>query len=308
MGLVSTTFSITEKALPAGSGQALEDAIVRVFSEDGETFVTQGTTDSDGELVLELEDETTYWVRFFLVGYSFDSLLTIDVDSSESSNTFDVEGTYLLEHPPSANQYLCRATGYVRGADWHPKPGIRMTFSITGEPRVVAGGVMLPQDVIVESDAEGWIEVELVQGGAYDVVVTGMDDEVLRVKVPESQAISITELIWPYVVSYEFGESSVTLAVDEEVTVSAVMTLSSGVTTPFELDNDDRFVAGSWLDFEESTEGIVEITFDDDDNMVLTGQTAGTTTITPSVKDNVEASRLPTPTRSLGTLSVTVTG
>ena len=192
---VSTTFAITDDTKPVGT--VLEGVTVRVFSENGETFVTQGTTDADGELVLELEDETTYWVRFFKVAFEFPTKRTVYVDSSEAPNTFDIEGTDLMEHPPSANEFLCRATGYVRGIDWAPRAGIRMTFMGVDRPNVVADHVIVGGDLVVESDADGWIEVELVQGGSYDVVVQGMDDQVLRVQVPEKQAISITHLIWP---------------------------------------------------------------------------------------------------------------
>lgn len=303
--MVSVTFSITDNTKPTGA--ALEDVTVRVFSEDGETFVTQGTTDEDGELVLELTDETTYWVRFFKVGYQFASKLTVDVDSSESSNTFDVEGTDLLEYPPSTNEYLCRASGYVRGADWAPRAGLRMTFMLTGEPRVVADQVMVSSDLITESDDDGWIEVELVQGGTYDVIVQGMDDEVQRVQVPELQAISITHLIWPYTQTLEYGSSSVTVAVDEEEEVSATVTLSSGVTTPFTMDSGDRYSARSFLKFKVEDEDICGITWDDDDNVVIEGKKAGSTTITATVNEDAEVTRLPEPTRSIAELTVTVT-
>lgn len=303
---VSTTFSLTKKQFPKYTGSALESAIVRVFSEDGETFITQGTTDSSGELVLELPDLTTYWVRFFLETYSFDSKLTIDVDSGAASNTFDVEGQYLMEFPPSASNYLCRASGYVRGADWAPKAGIRMTFSLTGKPRVVGGQVMVTSDLAVVSGADGWIEAELVRNGTYDVVVAGMDDEVLRVQVPDSDSCSITDLIWPYVAALTWS-ADVEVAAGESQTVTATLTLSSGTTTPFTMDNDDLFLARTFLMFTVGDEAVAGFEWSDTDTVTVTGVTAGTTTISATLNEDVEADREPSPTRSLASLSITVT-
>jgi hypothetical protein len=302
--MTSVTFFITDDTKPTGI--PLEGAIVRVFSLDGETFVTQGTTDEDGELVLELEDDTTYWVRFFKVSYEFPTRLTIEVDSSQG-NEFDVVGTDLMEHPPSANEFLCRASGYVRSGDWAPEPGIKMTFMLTGKPRIVAGQIMVGGDIITESDETGWIEIELVQGGSYDVIVQGLEDSIIRVQVPEKQACSITELIWPYVQSLEYGSPSLSLAVGSTATISASVTLSSGVQTPFTMDSEDVFVAGMFVLFTVEDEAVCAVTWDEDDNLIVEGIKAGTTTVTAEVKADAEAPRLPEPERDIATLSITVT-
>lgn len=304
------TFSVTEEAIPALSGGALEGVTVRVYSEDGLTFVTQGTTDSDGELVLELADLTTYWVRFFKETYSFDTRLLIDVDSGESSNTFDVEGQYLLDYPPSANTYLCRASGYVRGADWAPKPGVIFTFMLTGKPRVVAGQVMVAGDVTVQSKQDGWVEVELVRNSTYDVLIPDLaDDTPMRVQVPDSGAVSITELIWPYIAQLDYSPTSLSLAIDEEEKVTTTVTLSSGVTTPFEMDGGDLFYARSFLQFSLSDDSIVNMRWSpDDDALLIEGKKAGTTTLTATIREDAEADRKPDPTRSLASLTITVTG
>lgn len=308
MGLVSCTFVIVDDAIPAN---ALEDVVARVFSEDGETFVTQGQTDADGELVLELEDETTYWVRFFKIGYQFDSRLTIEVDSAAVSNTFDVEGVNLTVLPPSTVPQLCRVSGYVRGADFAPRKGIRITFSLTGKPRVVAGEVMVVQDVIVVSDSRGWIEVELVRDGVYDCVIDGMDDEVARVVVPDRTSVSLTELAFPYIASLSYTQDDVEveeveLAVDETLEVEALVTLSSGVVTPYELDDDTEREAGNFIALTVADPLIVEAMLSGS-TLTLVGLTAGTTTITAEVVDGTETDRLPEPTRDLVTLTVTVT-
>jgi hypothetical protein len=307
--MVSVTFVITDDAIPANE---LEGVVVRIFSEDGETFVTQGETDEDGELVLELEDATTYWVRFFKIGYQFKSKLTVDVDSGASSNTFDVEGTDLTILAPSTVPQLCRVGGYTRDAALAPKGGIRITFSLTGKPRVVAGQAIVVQDLIGVSDSDGWLEVELVRSGVYDVVVDGIDDSVYRVVVPDRTSCSLTELIWPYIAELVYsldGEetTSVGLEVDEELAVVATVILSSGLETPYELDDSTEREAGNFVSLAVEDPDVVEAALDGN-TLTLAGKAAGTTTITAEVIGGVETNRLPEPTRYLATLTVTVTG
>lgn len=304
---VSCTFVVADDQTPPG---ALEDVVVRVFSEDGLTFVTQGQTDEDGELVLELEDDTTYWVRFFKIGYQFESRLTVGADSAAASNTFDVEGVDLTVLPPSTVPELCRASGYVRGADLTPRAGIRFTFSLTGKPRVVAGQVMVVQDLITQSDKDGWIEVELVRGGVYDLVVSTIEDAVYRVVVPDRTSVSMTELVWPYIygLTYEIDDAeveSVTLDVDETVELDAFVRLSNGVVTPIELDDGQVFYTDSYVELTTTDPGVVTATLAHG-VLTLVGVAAGTTTITAAVREDVETDRLPAPTRSLVTLTVVV--
>ena len=307
--MVPVTFVIVDDSVDESP---LEDVVVRVYSEDGLTFVTQAQTDEDGTLVLDLEDATTYWVRFFKIGYQFQSKLTVEVDSGASSNTFDVTATDLTELPPSTVPTLCRASGYLAGADLHPREGITVTFTLTGKPRVVSGVAMVLQDLIAKTDENGWIEVELVRGGIYDCVVAGQDDTVYRVVVPDRTSVSFTELVWPYVaeLAYQVDGEDVTeveVAVDETVEVQTFVRLSSGVLTPFKYDGDSE-----WTDIGS----FVELTYSDDATAVVTlsqgtlsiqGAVAGSTTISAEIRDGVEVERLPEPTRTLPSLTITVT-
>lgn len=302
--MVAVTLHTTDDA-PVPS--VLEDVVVRVYSEDGLTFITEGQTDADGMLIIELEDGFTYWVRFFKVGYRFPTKLLLDADSGASSNTFDVEAVDLTVLSPSTVPTLCRASGYVCGADLAPRSGIRFTFSLTGSPRIVSGRVMVIQDVITKSDAEGWIEIELVRNGIYDCVVDGMDDQMFRVVVPDRTSVSITELVWPYVAALAFSPSSISLGVGESVEIATTVTLSSGTETPFTLDDGKVVSAGMYVGLSITDPTIAEANLVGD-VLTVTGRVAGSTTITATVNPTVEEKRLPAPTRSLGVLAITVTG
>lgn len=305
---IPVTFVVVDDTLPIGA--PLEDVLVRVYSEDGSTFITEGMTDSDGELVLILDDMTTFWVRLFKPQYAFDSKLLITTDSTASSNTFDVVGRDLVEHPPSAVPYLCRASGYVVNSGGQPTQGAIFEFNATDLPKVANGQGIITSKIIVRSEEDGYVEVELVRGGAYDVIVTAGEDAVVRTKVPEKQAVDITDLVWPYVAGVSFDPTGpLTIAVDDTVEVLPSVLLSSGVTTPFEMDEDEDFRFGRYIRLSVEDESVVRISQwkESSDTLVLVGKAPGTTKITASLRDGVEAKRLPVPTRAFQELTITVT-
>lgn len=309
MPLVSTTLVVVDDAVPENP---LEGTVIRVFSADGGTFTTQGTTDEDGELVLELEDATTYWVRFFKIGYAFASTLLIEVDSGGTSNIFDVVGENLTVLSPSTVPILCKASGYVCNPALQPKAGVVITFTLTGKPRVASGMVMVLQDLIVESDEDGWVEVELVRGGVYDCVVAGQDDTVNRVVVPDRSSVSLTELIWPYVVSlnYEYEGTPITdltLEVGESIDLDAYILLSNGLRTPYDLDVTNEFRdVGDYVTLTISDAAVVVLTLIRGVLTVEAGE-AGEADITAEAIGAYVTDRLPEPVSVLPTLHVIVT-
>lgn len=288
---------------------ALEGVTVRVYSEDGLTFITEGVTDAAGELSLLLPDATTYWVRFFRIGNAFPTKLLIDVDSGASSNDFDVVGRDLLELPPSTVPYLCRASGYVVNTAGEPVGGARMGFNVTDLPEVLGGQMVMRSKVIAVSEADGYVEVELAQGGVYDVLMQGYEDRVFRVKVPERQAINISELIRPYVAAFRWGVSGpISMAAGDVLELEPYVLLSSGVQTPYDLDGTDRVRFGFYVDLSVDSSVVSIMVDENSDKVTLSAATPGTTTLSVSLRPDVEAKRLPPVSgRVLEELTVIVT-
>lgn len=305
MSLVATTITITDNAIP--TGVALAGIVVRVYNADGTVFITEGDTDENGVLIMELEDGFVYWVRFYGSGYRFNPRLTISVDSGESSNAFAVEGIDLTVRPPATDPNLCRVSGMVLNAAGCAAPGVTFEFVMTGKPRVVGGRVMVSRKVIVRSDADGDVDVDLVRNGIYDVMVEGHDDEVFRIKVPDYAYVDITDLIWPYVASVSFSENTVTLAAGATTTVDVTLMLSSRTTVPYDLDNGDVAAIGMFATITSSDEGVATISFDEDGVMTISAVASGTATISVELIDGVTSEREPTPTTTLETVVVTVT-
>ena len=307
MPIVSVTFNVTQRQLPRFSGIALEGTVVRVFSTDGETFFTQGTTDENGQLVLDLEDNTTYWVRFFKEEHAFESRLSIDVEPDPTPNVFSVEGQNLIETPVSAVPYLCRVTGYARGADGAPRSGVSFEFTLT-RPCIVGGDVMAVSSVIVVSGEDGWVEVELVRDAIYECSVTGMEDQSVQLRVPDEAGCRLTDLIWPYIAELIWTPASVSVAVGESVTVATQILLSSGLRTPFEYEESQTLGAVSFVQLDAEDRSIASVEANPvQDSIIITGESVGTTTIVPVPVTSREAPRVPEPARTLPSLVITVT-
>lgn len=301
--MIPVTFVVVDDSIP--SGLALEGVLVRVYSEDGTTFITEASTDVDGRLTLDLPDLTTYWVRFFKVGYAFDSRATISVDGA-LLNSFDVVGRNLSTHLPATSPNLCRASGYLVNGSGVPSANVTMYFMLTGKPRVVSGRAMLPSKIYATTDKRGYFEVELVRNGVYDTWAAGSDDTIYRVVVPDYPSIDITDLLFPEMAVLSLGSSTLSLAVGDVVEVPLTAMLSSRVFVPYTLDNGDTVTLSSLLQVKttgnSASAGLATSA------LRVTGLVSGSSTVFEvSVQPNVFVTRQPSSVPLTATITVTVT-
>jgi len=300
--MIPVTFVVVDDSIP--SGLALEGVLVRVYSEDGTTFITEASTDADGRLTLDLPDLTTYWVRFFKVGYAFNSRSTISVDGS-LLNSFDVVARNLTTHSSATDLNLCRVSGYLLNGSGVPTPNVTLYFMLTGKPRVVGGRAMLPSKVYATTDKSGKVSVDLVRNGVYDVWAAGTDDTVYRAVVPDYPNVDITDLLFPIVTTLSLEVPSVTIAKEDSVSVDVLAELSSRVDIPYQLDGGDSVSLSSILSI--VTTGSAATAYFKDSSLFVVGQAAGTSTVTLSVRNNIFALRQPAADTLTADLAVTVT-
>lgn len=273
--MTAVTFVMVDDAL---SPQPITGALIRIYSEDGTTFITELTTGVDGRATTDLPEDETYWVRFFKVGYAFDSRATIDADAA-LLNSFDVVGRDLTTYPTSTDPNRCRVTGYLLNAAGIPSRNITLYFMLTGRPRVVGGRAMLPSKVYTTSNNEGFIDIELVRNGVYDAWAAGSDDEVYRIVVPDYGSADITELLFPELGTLTLSEDALTLAVGESATIEIEALLTTRVPLPYELDNGDSVSLLSIIDIVPGDTGIASYSVVDN-TITVTGVAVGTTEIT----------------------------
>lgn len=300
--MIPVTFVIVDDSLP--SGLPLEGVLVRIYSEDGTSFITEVTTDADGRVTTDLPDLTTYWVRFFKPGYAFDARATIDVDGS-LPNSFDVVARNLTALASSTDPNLCRVSGYLLNGSGIPTPNVTLYFMLTGKPRVVGGRAMLPSKVYATTDKNGKIDIQLVRNGVYDVWAAGTDDTVYRAVVPDYANVNITDLLFPVVVTLSLETSEVSLAKGDTVAVIVTAELSSRVDIPYELDGGDKVSLSSILLIAVSDPAATAIF--QGNTLFVTGVSAGAATVTISVRDNIFALRQPSTGTLAAILAVTVT-
>lgn len=299
--MIPVTFVIVDDAL---SPVPLEGVLVRVYSEDGTTFVTEASTDVDGRLTLDLVDLTTYWVRFFKVGYAFDSRATVDVDGS-LLNSFDVVGRDLVLYPSATDPNLCRASGFLTNGAGIPSPNVTMYFMLTGKPRVVGGRAMLPSKVYATTNKLGYFEVDLVRNGVYDTWAAGTDDAIYRVMVPDYPNTDISDLLFPEMRVLELSETTVALVAGEVVVVDLTAQLSSRVFVPYTLDDGTVVSLGALLGI-SSTGSSASAKFVDG-GIQVTGLSAGITTFLVEPRPTPYATRQPVSPPLSATLTATVT-
>lgn len=298
--MTTVTFYVWDSA-DQTAATPVEGVQVRLYSSDGSTFVTFDVTDAGGEMVIDVPD-AQYWVRFFLQGYAFPSKLLIEVDGA-LTNTFDVEASNLVELPPSAATNLCRVSGYTVDAAGQPREAATFQFMLSDWKHIVGDRSITASKTITRSDGYGYVEVELIQGAFYDVVVEGIDDEVFSAQVPISQSCSLTELIWPYPARVNLSSDSVALTVGDDEDVEAVLVMSSGVEMPVPTDAPagalSFHISPSSSDEDVATVEIVDTT------VTITAVGVGSCNISFTVQGSYEQ-RFPEVSVSLDEIAVTV--
>lgn len=280
----------------------LENVRIRLYSEDGATFITEGDTDEEGLLVLDLP-LATYWVRPFLQGYRFDTRLRVVFDEA---GTWEVEGTNLVTYPPATRAGYCRVRGRIVSPQGLPVGTATVSFRQTLSPRLSGNEVVAPGKVIVSSAATGLIDVELQQKSVLEVVLEGYEDESIRVRVPELSSVPLGELLFPVVESALFSENALALDVLEEVTLQLTLTLSNGNVLPYDLDGGARVVPSDWVTLSVENPDRVSVTMDAEGVVTLVGAASGVTTLSVTVREGVSAERLPAITPLLGSCVLTI--
>lgn len=300
--MVPVTLAIQDDALlPV----VVEDVVVRVYNEAGTVFVTDGVTNVDGELTLDLADLMTYWVRFFKVGYGFDSRLLIFVDSGATTNTFDAVARDLTTYPASVHPGLCRITGVVVAANGAASRSHVLRFALQRLPQILSGRPVVSAKVVVVSDNTGRVSVELIRGALYDAIIDGLEEQPAEFKVPDYGSADVSDALWPYALSLTFDPATITLAVGEVVEVPFTLTLSNRYTLPYLLSDDKSVRSSDFVDFAIANEAIAVVAINHETaTATVTGVSAGTTNLSATAREGIP--RLPVPTYLFDALTITV--
>ena len=188
----------TPRALPLGG------VVVKVLSQDGKILWTVANTDSSGHVGFLLPSGATYQVRFFKASYAFTNPQYLVVNPGGSPpNLFTVLGVGVT--PPIPNDArLCTAYGFFRNMAGRPACNVQIQFISQFNPLLVDGAPVLTERVYVTTDAKGYAQVDLFQGGKYDVTVSGTEDYLREIAVPFLPNINMGDLLFPVVSAVTF--------------------------------------------------------------------------------------------------------
>lgn len=254
----------------------VDNVTVRIYSESGDSFITQLSTGADGQVTYDVPD-ATYWVRFYKKGFSFASKTLIVVDSAEI-NIWDIQANDLTELPPSRAEGICRVSGFIVDAQGSPSHLPIVTFGLPQDTRVFGTSIIGTEKVIAQPDSNGYVEVELLQNAIYAVTMASISDEVVKVRVPNSQACLLTNLVYPTgKLSSTPGAINVTVNLKYQTGIFVQST--SGVTIP---DVDIGLLAPEMVDIATSSNKIICVV--DNNQLVITASEVGTHTVSISQK------------------------
>jgi len=301
----------------------IEDVNVRIYDEN-DVFVTAGLTDVDGEYDVFLAGDPDpgreYIVRLFKTGVIFEyptqKIQVLNPVLDPNTNTFDFTGQ-LTDLPVSSTPNMCRVSGYLTDASLRDLKSAVIEFAMIpifpsnvvsglhfiNNPTVVNGNI-IAKPTKVTTDADGYLEVDLVQGALYEVFIHGWqhpDGIAERVYVPEAAGAKIEDVLFPYVASTTFDASSVSVLAGESATIGVYATGSNGQVI---VDLDDM---NGLLEFTSTDEAVATVAVNEG-SLTITGVAAGSAVLAVGRREETNAARLPDiPAIVVPTVTITVT-
>ena len=201
-------------ALDAQTGESLSNAVMKVLSVSSPaTVVTVETANELGrvDLLLPLGD---YDVRLFHPGTTFGGAKRIRVVGEVDS--FDLKGRRV--HPMDAlDPNICVVHGFFRHPNGRPYRNLDVHVIPEFTPILVQGAAVVGGPVIVRTDEQGWVRLDMFRGTVYTIEVEGYDHGRKSVYIPDAPQWNLPDLLFPRITSLRFASlpSPVQLQVGE---------------------------------------------------------------------------------------------
>lgn len=217
---------------PARDG--VPGVVVRVFDATGTHFITQATTDGDGEASLSLVAPSSYQVRFFKEQFSIPQPQQVNTLPAPAANDFNAVG-HVYSPPEAVHPRMCRCSGFFKKPDNSPAVGHDVQVIAKFDPILFEGMAMLTERLRQRTDHRGYAQFDLVRFGEYDVTVEGMEDCVRRITVPDAPSVNLPDLLFPVVTEIDFdieGPYSIGEGVLNDFVITPTVRTSDGRVLP----------------------------------------------------------------------------
>jgi hypothetical protein len=201
--------------------------VVKVYDQAGAAFIAQATSDSLGVAAFLLPSGPTYQVRF----YKFQTLIQnpqyITVLSAPAINVFDVAAE-LVTRPIATDARLCRASGFFRDVTGRPAANIEIHFIAKFDPLLLEGAAILTERKLARTNAQGYLEIDLIRFGRYDVTIQGMDDLYRSIELPDAASTNLPDLLFPVISQVTFDITTPSLAVNTPLEIQPTVYATDG--------------------------------------------------------------------------------
>lgn len=218
------------------------NVIVRVFDETGTYFITQSTSDSAGVAALLLPAPQRYQLRFFKDRFSIQQPQFLDVLEAPilpQTNDFNAVG-HIYSPPEAVHPRMCRCSGFFKRPNNAPAIGHDVHFIAKFDPLLFESDAMLTERLMQRTDERGYMEIDLVRFGQYNVTVEGFEDCTRVITIPDAASVNLPDLLFPVV-------ERVTFAPDGPWVV-AIDPLNDVEVTPTVWTSDGRVLPGTALE------------------------------------------------------------
>lgn len=248
--------------------------LVRVFNPEGTVFFTQGTTDTDGKASFLLFAQP-YSMRFYKVQVGFQQPQLFEVLDT-GPNAFNVTAEVFI--PPISNDIrLCRASGYFRSPDGSAEKYLDLHFYPSFSPLLLETSAVVPREVDLRTDEDGYGVVDLIRCGMYRVVIEGMENEERFIRVPDLSGTNLPDLLYAVVARVTFDPPGpYALTVGGELIITPTVFDSAGAVLTGSAQSD--------VDWTMGDRTVANVTVGET-TLRLTGSAPGTTALQAARSD-----------------------
>jgi len=281
---------------------------------DPVTFVVaaSATTDGTGRAAFVLPGTVTpgtlYEARFFKLGVRFANPMQIRVEEpAVTTNKFDMSGT-LLVLPAATDPRVCRCTGRFVSFSNTPIAGATVRFMALASsgyqvPKVVDGNLVSAEAYAMRTDADGFVELDLIRGAQYYITFSGEDDTVWNICVPDRASVNLIELIHPAPVQLNWDALEAPL---NAVSVQVGQTKVVHFTLVYSDYEETGEGSAKWIKFINSDDALMSVGYGSG-TVSIEGVAAGIANVTVEMLPDLKPVRVPPYNVTAPTLVVTVT-
>lgn len=177
--------------------------VTRVTSQDGVQLYGMATSDGAGHTSFLLPSGMTFQARYYKFGTMLPNPQYLEIRPAPILNTFDVP-VAPLNPPVPTDARLCTAFGFFRDITGRPAPNVTMQFISKFNPVWLEGSGVLTERVMTRTDNKGYVQIDLIRFGQYDVTIAGTEDYTRKISIPDQPNVNISDLLFPIVSAVTF--------------------------------------------------------------------------------------------------------